>query len=234
MKPLYLMLILAAISPTHYLHCNIAGVPVHQVMVNLASKDLRVTVCIAKRGIGYGETFDAMTARLAPVAAITGGFYDTRTLKPIGDIVLDSKVIHDGCIGPVLLILKNGIAQIVSQAEYNKIPRSTIRVGVQTGPTLVKGGKILCTPAAEGFHHIAQTAIRTAVGITDHNKLIMLATGVPTTLKKLAEVMLEVGCTSAVALDGGSSTALYADGEVKVRPIRVMTSILVILPSKSK
>jgi len=227
MKLLCLLVLMAMSAPISFLHGTVAGVPVHQVEIDLTSQNLYVTVCLSK---GHGESFDSMTKRLSPLAAITGGFYDTKTFKPIGDIVIDGKIIHDGCIGPAFIVsaLDNSV-QIVSQEEYRTIPKNTLRLGIQTGPTLVKDGKIALDPGAEGFH-IARSAQRTAIGLTADGKLILIATDVPIYLYKLADVMLKAGCISAVTLDGGGSTGIYYDGKVKVHPARLMVSLLVILP----
>jgi uncharacterized protein YigE (DUF2233 family) len=119
--------------------------------------------------------------------------------------------------------------KIVSQAEYCKIPKFTLKLGMQTGPTLVRHGKIALNVTAEGFH-ISKYACRTAIGLTADNKLVMVATNVSITLERLADIMLKFDCTDAVVLDGGSSTGIYYDGKVRVRPVRIMVSILAVFP----
>jgi exopolysaccharide biosynthesis protein len=84
--------------------CYQCASPIHRVALDLTSLD--VTVCLAKGG--HGESFGSMVKRLKPVAAITGDFYNPMTLKSVGDIVVDGKILYDGCIGPALVISKNG------------------------------------------------------------------------------------------------------------------------------
>jgi exopolysaccharide biosynthesis protein len=219
---------MSASSPIQYIHGTFAGVPIHHVMVNPASNSLLVTVCLAKGGVGHGEKFDSMVERIRPLAAISGDFYDTKTYKPVGDIVIDGKVVYDGCIGPALIIPKGSkTLRIISQEEYKKTPKSTLQLGMQLGPTLIRDGKELINP--EGFKHIAKTASRTAIGITEHGKLVLVATDVPICLGKMEDVMEKLDCTDAAILDGGSSTGIYADGRVMLRPARPMTSLLVVL-----
>lgn len=226
---LVVMLMTASTGPTQYKQDALAGVPIHRLTVDLSSPDIYVT---AKVAIGHSEGFVAMCQRLHPIAAVNGGFFDTATRKPCGDIVVDGKILYDGCIGPALIIPKGGSpARIVSQSEYAKLDKTTLQLGLQTGPTLVKHGQVALNMKAEGFH-IARYATRVALGLTSDRKLILIVTEVPVCFGKLAEIMVRAGCDSAVCLDGGSSSALYADGKVKAAPGRKLVSILIVLPHK--
>ena len=104
-----ILLGLAAASPSHsssivYNRVTGAGTVAHTITVDLADPDVRVSVALAQGGAGRSENFKSLIRRSHPVAAITGTFFDTKTLIPTGDIALFGHVVHSGCIGSALCI----------------------------------------------------------------------------------------------------------------------------------
>ncbi len=83
------------------------------------------------------------------------------------------------------------------------------------GPRLLAKGRVRID---KGFAHELHRHPRTAAGITSKGKLLLLVVdgrnpkshGV--TCKELAVLMKKLGCVSALNLDGGGSTTLYARG----------------------
>jgi exopolysaccharide biosynthesis protein len=201
---------------------------VYRVTVDLRAFQVSA---ITTQKMGHLETFASIARRTKPIAAITGGFYDTRSNTPVGDILIDSRLIYDGCVGPVLVVSKKtGITQIVSQAQYNTVDKKVLSFAVQTGPTLVKGGQVSINLKAEGFGcYIVKPARRTAIGLTPAKKLIVVATKSSMSLHQLAAVMIRAGCRSAVSLDGGSSTGLYYKDKMQITPQRGMVCIIVVV-----
>jgi hypothetical protein len=65
----------------------VLGVGAHVVTVNTASPAVRMTVALAAGGIGRGEPWPRMIDRLRPTAAITGTYFNTATLVPVGSLV---------------------------------------------------------------------------------------------------------------------------------------------------
>lgn len=221
---LLVLVVMLHTAPVHYVRDALAGVPIHEARIDLMDPAIRVTVVMAK-----GESFASMCQRTAPMVAVDGDFFDTQTLLPCGDIVLGGKVLYDGCVGPAIIIPAKGSPQIVSQAEYDRLDKATLKFGMQTGPTLVRCGHVALAVAKEGFH-IARYAIRVALGLTSKHELVLVVTEVPVSLTKLAEIMVRAGCDSAVCLDGGSSSALFAAGKIKVSPGRRLVSLLAVFP----
>jgi exopolysaccharide biosynthesis protein len=218
---LLVLVVMLHTAPVHYVRDALAGVPIHEARIDLMDPPIRVTVVMAK-----GESFSSMCQRTHPLVAIDGDFFDTVTLRPCGDIVIDGKYVYDGCIGPAFIIPQKGPPQILLQGEYDRLDKSTLKLGMQTGPTLVRNGRMALNVAKEGFH-IARYAIRVALGLTSKHELVLVVTEVPVSLTKLAEIMVRAGCDSAVCLDGGSSSALFVAGKIKVSPGRRLVSILV-------
>lgn len=99
---------------------------------------------------------------------------------------------------------------------------------VSGAPCLVSGGQI-CTDLEDGFNSDARfttaTTPRTAIGRRTDGKLVIVSTGAAT-IQQLRELMHQLGCTDAINLDGGASTALAWQGKV-IRPAgRELTTTL--------
>jgi len=95
------------------------------------------------------------------------------------------------------------------------------------GPRLLKGGSVINTAAEEKFRpDVAKgRAPRTAIGITSNGKLLLVCvdgrrpkTSDGMNLKELSNLMIKLGATDAMNLDGGGSTTLYLMGKVMNSP----------------
>jgi len=92
-------------------------------------------------------------------------------------------------------------------------------------PVLIKNGSINITDDEELIavdNNISRA--RSAIGHTSDGKVILLAVegnntngGAGLSLEELAKLMLEMGCTAALNLDGGGSTYMIVDGEETVK-----------------
>ncbi|MEN6302115.1 MAG: phosphodiester glycosidase family protein, partial [Armatimonadia bacterium] len=71
-------------------------------------------------------------------------------------------------------------------------------------------------------------ARRSALGLTWDDKLVLVTVHTKISLNKLSHIMLRLGCTEAAALDGGSSTALYCNGEFISKPSRRLSNVLLV------
>ncbi len=121
-------------------------------------------------------------------------------------------------------------ALLVSTRADQPCDWSQYSTALFTGPTLVRDGKYAVAPRAEGFkdpgHY--RRARRTAVGITQNNKLLLVAVASPVSLTRMAAVMKALGARHAVGLDGGTSAALHYRGSTLVRPGRGLTNIIAV------
>jgi exopolysaccharide biosynthesis protein len=95
------------------------------------------------------------------------------------------------------------------------------------GPRLLKGGSVINCAADEKFRpDVAKgRAPRTAIGITADGKLLLVCvdgrqpkTSDGMNLKELSYLMVSLGATDAMNLDGGGSTTLYLLGKVMNSP----------------
>ena len=92
----YLVSSAAQASSVSYEVVKSGRIAAHVVTVSLADPETRVTVALARGGVGKGESFKSIVKRSRPVAAITGTFYDTKTMIPTGDIAVFGTVVHTG------------------------------------------------------------------------------------------------------------------------------------------
>jgi exopolysaccharide biosynthesis protein len=216
-----------AYQRVHYRH-----ILAHVVTVNLQDPDVKVTVALAAGGAGKDESFKSIVTRTRPNVAITGTFFDTKSLKPTGDIALFGTVVHSGVIGSALTVDQNNNAQITPLAVGRRTKWQGYETVLCAGPTLVADGRIAIALAHEGFRRslLAPTR-RTAVGITNQGKLVLVCVNRRATLYDLAKLLIQLSVQDAVLLDGGSSTALYYEGKYLAVPGRTLTNCLVVYAS---
>jgi hypothetical protein len=208
---------------------RVAGCGVNVATVDLNVAANKVSVLTARGFPGTDEPFEEMVVRTQPAVAITGTFFSVRSLLPIGDLVINGSLDHFGGMGTALAVTPD------NQVKFRPVPygRSQDWTPFETvlacGPTLLRDGQVALAPRHEGFQdpHILGRAWRVAVGHTAARKLKMVAVREQLTLAELAQVMQALGCTDAINLDGGSSTALAFRGEVVVAPGRPLVNLLV-------
>ncbi len=221
-----------AATSVAYNRVQAAGTVAHVVTVNLADPEVRVSVALASGGAGKAELFKSIIKRTRPAAAITGTFFDTRSLLPTGDIALFGTVVHSGCIGSALCVDSRNKATIVPLKEGRKNDWNGYETVLCAGPTLIANGKVAIALRHEGFRRVdVYGKRRTAAGITKSGKLVLVCINRPASLYKLAKLVLSLNVTSAVCLDGGSSTALYHNGRYLAIPGRTLTNCLVVYKS---
>lgn len=121
---------------------------------------------------------------------------------------------------------------------------------ISGGPRLVKEGIVYVSKHEEKFKSdiALGRAARTAVGVNKDGKLLLVTVdGLPrkkesrgekssigVTLEELAELMINLGATDAMNLDGGGSTTMWIDGRIVNHPAsgyeQVVSNALLISP----
>lgn len=201
----------------------------HVVTVNLNDPLVRVSVALASGGRGRAETFKSMMGRTCPKAALTGTFFDTKTLIPTGDIAVFGTLVNPGCIGSALCIDADNKASVVPLKSGRLNKWTGYETVLCAGPTLVKDGKPALALKHEGFRNSLQSpSRRTAVGLTRAGKLVLIAINRRASLHTLAKFMVGLNVTDGLCLDGGSSTAFYHNGTYHAVPGRTLTNCLVV------
>ncbi|MEO1070183.1 MAG: phosphodiester glycosidase family protein, partial [Cyanobacteria bacterium J06638_6] len=100
------------------------------------------------------------------------------------------------------------------------------------GPLLIRDRAIVLDAALEQFStaFATQAAPRSAIGLTADGDVVLVAahhspTGPGPTLAQMAQIMLQLGSTDALNLDGGSSSSLYLGGRLINRSPRTAARV---------
>jgi hypothetical protein len=97
------------------------------------------------------------------------------------------------------------------------------------GPQLLLAGDEFVNPRAEGFHDpkMFGSGKRSMVGVNEAQTSLIFAVA-DGSLSECAHVMKELGAYNAMSLDGGASSALWANGRYLVHPGREINNALVL------
>ena len=210
-----------------YIGRKVNGAWYHAVVANLGSDNIRVSG-VVNRTVGRAESIWSMIGRSQPDVAISGTFFDTRSKRPIGSIMIDGEHKVDGYHGSCLVVDHFNQASIVDPKWGRKFDTSLYRFMVRGGVRLLTANELTVYPRAQKFKdpRVFSPARRIGVGVTKNNKVIFVGTNASVTLSGLAKAMKSLGARDAIALDGGGSAALYFKGKLLMRPNRGMTNLL--------
>jgi hypothetical protein len=204
---------------------------VHVARYDTSSTELRVAVL---RGQARLEDW---CAGRGVEEALVGGFFLRPDGVPLGEVrtrgVARRFVPFDAPWGDVraCVHVRGGVAAIAPRGELEPAPAGDL---LQAGPLLVRDGRAVFSRAedAEGFSAgesqfdsdiTAGRHPRAALGLADGRLFAVACDGrsrhdAGMTLEELAELLVALGCTSAMNLDGGGSTSLVSGGRLRNRP----------------
>lgn len=194
------------------------------VTIDINSK-IEIKPALTKSG---PESFDTAINRLKPYSCINGTYYD-KEMKPLGDIIIDGKLVNRGGQRHAIAITKAGNVEFIHRGQ-GSFKWSNYKAGLAAGPRLVHKGKIALNPVADGFTEksLSIKAWRSGVGKTAKNKLLFVVAEKSITLNEFAKIMLDLGAVEAMNLDGGGACALYHDGKYLSKPMLPMTNLLAV------
>lgn len=206
----------------------VRGASVDLIVADLNDPNLMVDIGLPTRGISHSETFGSFVNRDAPIAAVTGTYFDTRTLIPTGSIVVRGEMVHENSIGAAVCFTPDNRVKFVDASYGAACDLSGAESGMRTGPRLIANGAYALNPGREGFHHPGLFGERTrmVLGVTAHSKLLLAHVRTPVTFGKAAGIMRTLGAVDAICLDGGTSSAMYYRGRIIQRPGRMLTNII--------
>lgn len=206
----------------------VRGASVYVITVDLNDPGVRVDIGLPERGIHYSETFGSIVRRHAPLAAVTGTYFDMRTLLPTGTIVIDGKTVHQSHIGTAVCFTGDNKVTFVAANRGEPCDMSKAESGLRTGPRLLALGQYALNARREGYRHPGLFGARTrmALGVTPSNRLLLVSVRTPVTFSRLASIMKSLGAVDAVCLDGGTSSAMYFRGQILRRPGRMLTNVI--------
>ena len=209
-------------------HFRLRGASVHVVTADLNDSRVSVQIGLPAKGIAHSERFEAMVRRHGPIAAVTGTYFCTRSLIPVGTLVVDGKTVHVNCIGNTVCFLESNHVRFLDTAKGQNCDVTGARYALRTGPRLLNSGEYALNPRREGFRDpgVFGRHARMALGLTRHNKLLLVSISTPVTFGRTASIMKALGAVEAICLDGGSSSAMYYRGRLVRRPGRALTNII--------
>lgn len=215
----------------------IRGVGVHYVVVDPSLTRLEAIFPDAtspKKKRFARERFSHLVGKTQPLAAINGTYFDLSSGRPVGGLIRNGEVIFGGLGHSSIVVRTSGQVEIKKDPkcgglEYQVWDQS-VRLAIGTGPILVSRGKVEKNMRDEGYGDpaIFGKSRRSAFGLTKASKPVLLSISGPTSLKKLACVMVDLGIQEAVNLDGGGSSSLYCGEKYFIqssRPIPQMIAI---------
>lgn len=125
-------------------------------------------------------------------------------------------------------VIKVG-SEVKHTLQFNgdgRIANDNVQTLIAAGPLLVKGGENVSSTDKSSYESKIrnQNAQRSAIGIKSNGEIVIV-TGTAT-VNKLADAMISLGCVEATNLDGGASSALYANGTMLQKAGRNLNTVL--------
>ena len=144
------------------------------------------------------------------VAAVNGDFFNMKTGEPTGALVMNGKKFKGAGREPYFAILKDGTAAI----RESSVPLDDVQEAIGGELILVKDGKAL------DFSNNSSINPRTAIGIKKDGTVVTFVNdgrqapiSYGRTYQEMADIMVKLGCETALNLDGGGSTTFLSKPE---------------------
>ncbi|WP_137843730.1 phosphodiester glycosidase family protein [Microbacterium sp. 2FI] len=199
----------------------------------------------------FGENITELTSEIAAdngaVFAVNGDYYGFRDT---GIVIRNGVVYRDSPARAGLVFYSDGRVEVYDETttSADELLADGAWNTLSFGPAIVEDGSVVEGIESQeidtnfGNHSIQGDQPRTAVGVIDENHLVFVVVdgrqegySAGVTLTELADIMLDLGATTAYNLDGGGSSTLYFDGEVVNQPSnggeRATSDILYIAPA---
>ena len=191
---------------------------------------LRSAFADNKFGANITEPTSEIAADHGAVLAVNGDYYGFRDT---GIVIRNGIVYRDEPARTGIAFYLDGTARIYDETATSA--QELLDAGVWNtlsfGPALVEDGQAVAgidrveVDTNVGNHSIQGEQPRTAVGVIDENHLVFVVVdgrddgySRGATLPELAQIMLDLGATTAYNLDGGGSSTMYFNGEVINQP----------------
>jgi Phosphodiester glycosidase len=169
--------------------------------------------------------------------AIVAGFFLRDPWRPLGEIWIGGRAVaHEPIAAPFgpargcVHVEPGGAVELAPRGEIADSPTGDL---VQAGPLLVTGGRVVAGDDCEGFSAgagqfdsdiTAERHPRCALGVSEDHLIAVCCDGRRTgvdaglDLGELARLLVSLGATDAINLDGGGSATLVHRGHLLNRP----------------
>lgn len=214
-----------------YISINLTSSYINDTMVYVADIQLK-NLGLLKSGLAndsFGRNVTEATSdiaeRLDAILAVNGDFYgfrDTGYVIRNGVLYRSEKKSDDA---QDLVLWSDGTMEVIREGDITAeelLERGALQV-YSFGPGLVEDGEITVNASSEVGQAMLSNP-RTAIGMIEPMHYVMVVSDGRTTeseglsLLQLAQIMQDLGCTTAYNLDGGGSTTMYFNGEVINNP----------------
>jgi exopolysaccharide biosynthesis protein len=178
----------------------------------------------------FGRNVTATTSSIAEscnaILAINGDFYGFRSTGYVmRNGYLYRTTASDDSDQEDLVVYEDGTMDIVKESDVTaqELADNGATQIYSFGPGLVEEGEITVSDNEEVGQSMSSNP-RTAIGMISKGHYVMVVSDGRTSesqglsLKELAEVMQDLGCTEAYNLDGGGSSTMYFNGKVINKP----------------
>ena len=183
----------------------------------------------------FGENITELTSEIAAdngaIFAVNGDYYGFRDT---GIVIRNGVVFRDEPAREGLVFYTDGTVELYDETttSADELVADGAWNTLSFGPVIVADGAVVDgiedieIDTNIGNHSIQGDQPRTAVGVIDENHLVFVVVdgrqsgyseGV--TLPELADIMIDLGATTAYNLDGGGSSTLWFDGVVVNDPL---------------
>ena len=178
----------------------------------------------------FGENITELTSEIAAdndaIFAINGDYYGFRDT---GIVIRNGVVFRDEPAREGLVFYTDGTVEIYDETttSADELLADGAWNTLSFGPAIVADGAVVDgiedieIDTNFGNHSIQGDQPRTAIGVIDENHLVFVVVdgrqsgySAGVTLTELADIMIDLGATTAYNLDGGGSSTMYFNGEV--------------------
>ncbi len=219
----------------------INGIPFYRTSIDLRAPHTFLAIGLAKnltlgnhQGVRGHEPFEKMVRRYHAALVVNGAFFGQQKPFPVlGNLISGGAVLQynpQQTWGTTIGIKAGNQPEIVTPIVDGLPFWKQYWFSLTAGPRLLKKGKVWLAPRSEGFTdpRVMSVARRVAIGFPASGNPIILVTFLEKiSLIQEAQLMRAIGCSEAMNLDGGSSLALYHQGQMLVTPKRQLTNVIV-------
>jgi exopolysaccharide biosynthesis protein len=193
------------------------SITLNVVKVDLTNPRLRVEPFTPN----FGESFLNAARRIQCDAAINGCYFlGPSDFRPIGDVVINRKVISHSRLGTAFGVTPtNKLAFVENRTNRAYLDPRFINL-LTAGPRLVTNGAPSVSAREEGFKdpRLFQKKRRSGIATTSDSQLLLVTAETPCYFEDFADALVQIGAVDAMNLDGGSSSALYFQSELLTSP----------------
>lgn len=182
----------------------------------------------------FGENITETTSEIAAaneaIFAVNGDYYGFRDT---GILIRNGVLYRDEPARTGLAFFTDGTVEVYDETTTSgdELLAAGVWNTLSFGPALIEDGTVVDDLGSQevdtniGNHSIQGDQPRTAVGVIDENHLVFVVVdgrqdgySAGVTLTELADILLDLGATTAYNLDGGGSSTMYFNGEVVNSP----------------